>query len=211
MLFDLLSSGPIVALAFVAALALGISIHEFSHALAAYLQGDMTARDAGRLTLNPLAHLDPVGSIMLLLAGFGWGKPTPYNPYNLRFRRFGPLLVALAGPVSNAIGGALSLTSAALLLPVLGEDNVLIIFLSTLFFVNVMLMLFNLLPLPPLDGSQILFTLLPDRFHAFKVALARNGPWLLLGFIILDNVAGLHLFGSVYNFFLNLLDRFIGL
>ncbi|OGY91027.1 MAG: hypothetical protein A3B30_00365 [Candidatus Komeilibacteria bacterium RIFCSPLOWO2_01_FULL_52_15] len=211
MLFDLLSSGPIVALAFVAALALGISIHEFSHALAAYLQGDMTARDAGRLTLNPLAHLDPVGSIMLLLAGFGWGKPTPYNPYNLRFRRFGPLLVALAGPVSNAIGGALSLTAAALLLPVLGGDNVLIIFLSTLFFVNVMLMLFNLLPLPPLDGSQILFTLLPDRFHAFKVALARNGPWLLLGFIILDNVAGLHLFGSVYNFFLNLLDRFLGL
>src|SRR3989344_9626668 len=113
MLFQLLQTSLPLAIAMIAALVITITIHEFAHALAGYLQGDMTARDAGRLTLNPLSHLDPLGSIMLLFVGFGWGKPTPYNPYHLRFRRFGPLLVALAGPVSNAIGGAVSFTAAA--------------------------------------------------------------------------------------------------
>lgn len=209
MIFDLLQGGGAMLFSFIAALALAITIHEFAHALSAYLMGDTTARDAGRLTLNPLAHLDPLGTIMLLFAGFGWGKPTPYNPYQLKFRRYGPLFVALAGPFSNALGAVVSLVMMSFLFGMLGADNLLIVFLTTFFLVNVMLMIFNLIPIPPLDGSQIFFSLLPDEFDHVRVTLARNGPWLLLMTIIVDRFTGANIFGSIYLFFLRFLDRFI--
>lgn len=165
------------------------AVHEFSHGLAAWRLGDPTAKDAGRLTLNPIAHIDPIGSILMPVIGmfsgfmFAWAKPVPYNPYNLRDQKFGDLKVALAGPFSNlviAIGAAL-LSRA---IPLSNELKQALIFsdkaqvlnlthgsflaaaylmLSLVIFYNLILFVFNLIPIPPLDGSKIIYTLLPYR------------------------------------------------
>jgi Zn-dependent protease len=210
MLFDLLQTSVPLAIAMIGALVLTITIHEFAHALAGYLQGDMTARDAGRLTLNPLAHLDPMGSLMLLFVGFGWGKPTPYNPYQLKYPKWGPLLVALAGPLSNLIGAVISIGLLLLLTPYYPADNLLLVFLVYLFFTNVMLMLFNLLPIPPLDGSQILITALPDRFNGFKVFLLQKGPYILLTLILIENFTSIRIFSGLFDYFIGFISRLLG-
>ena len=202
MIFTLLAeAGLPIVLSFVLAIVVAISIHEFAHALAGYLMGDTTARDAGRLTLNPLSHLDPFGSLMLLLAGFGWGKPTPYNPYNLRYPKWGPALVALAGPAINLCGAIVSIAALVIVSRFLDPSNLLIVFLLFLFNVNLMLMVFNLIPIPPLDGSQLLFTILPARFNNLKITLMRNGPMILLGLILLDRFGGFNIFGGIFDFF----------
>lgn len=194
----------------IGALVLTITIHEFAHALAGYMQGDMTARDAGRLTLNPLAHLDPIGSLMLLFVGFGWGKPTPYNPYQLKYHKWGPLLVALAGPISNLIGAGLSIGLLLILSPYYSADNLLMVFLVYFFFTNVMLMLFNLLPIPPLDGSQILITVLPARFNRVKVFLLTNGPYILLTLILIENFTPIRIFSGLYDYFIGFISKLLG-
>lgn len=148
-------------------LILSVVVHEVSHGLAALSQGDRTAQYQGRLTMNPLKHIDPLGSVILplmfaLLPGslmFGWAKPVPYNPYNLRNGRKSEFLVAFAGPFSNlviAILGAIVLRSFGAVLP----EATLVIISSTIL-INIVLALFNLVPLPPLDGSKILVNLLP--------------------------------------------------
>ncbi|MCF6459715.1 site-2 protease family protein [Clostridium sp. Cult3] len=146
-------------------LLVAIIIHEFSHGYMAYLLGDNTAKESGRLTLNPFKHLDIVGFVFLLLFRFGWAKPVPINPYNFKKRKRDTILVSLAGPFSNfivaiIIGFVISsgiITNSILF-------NVLIIML----WYNIMLGVFNLLPFPPLDGSKILASLLPSKYeHAF--------------------------------------------
>jgi Zn-dependent protease len=150
-----------------AILIISIIVHEVSHGLAALWQGDHTAQYQGRLTLNPLKHIDPVGSIVVpllcaLLPGslmFGWAKPVPYNPYNLKNGRTSEFLVAFAGPFSNiliALLGALALRSFGMTLP---DSTVSILSMTIL--INLVLALFNLVPLPPLDGSKILSNILP--------------------------------------------------
>ena len=160
-------------------LLVGFPVHEFSHALAAYRLGDGTAKLFGRLTLNPIAHFDPMGGVLLVVTillsggawGFGWAKPTPVNPLNLEGGRRGDAIVALAGPLSNLVLA----TAAALPLrylvanPELGVQvpiivNVLYFFVT----VNLVLMIFNLLPIPPLDGSHVLFAAL-DRETEWRV------------------------------------------
>jgi Zn-dependent protease len=155
----------------IAILVVSVVVHEVSHGYMAYLLGDPTAKMAGRLTLNPIKHVDPVGSLLVpfvlsLLPGgiiFGWAKPVPYNPYNLKVGRYGPAYVALAGPLSNLflalIFGLIIRTGIAVSL--LGPTVTPI--LSIIVFINIMLALFNLIPVPPLDGSTILFSLLPYR------------------------------------------------
>ncbi len=162
-----------------AILIMSIVVHEVSHGLAALWQGDRTAEYEGRLTLNPIKHIDPVGSILVplfcaLLPGslmFGWAKPVPYNPYNLKNGRTSEFLVAFAGPLSNIlIAGicALVLRSFGTTLP-----DATIVILATTILINLVLALFNLVPLPPLDGSKVLANLLPldaseklNRFYA---------------------------------------------
>lgn len=140
------------------AILIGLTFHEYAHGWAAEKLGDRTARMAGRLTLNPLPHLDPVGFLLLILAGFGWAKPVPVNPYNLRGdKRTGMMLVSMAGPATN-IGLALI---AAALLSVVGADSILVPFVLAMILVNLILAFFNLLPIPPLDGSKILAGLFP--------------------------------------------------
>ncbi len=172
-------------------LLVGFPVHEFAHAASAYLLGDATAKHFGRLTLNPAAHFDPLGGLMLvlsvLLGGFviGWAKPTPVNPANLRDRRNGEVVVALAGPASNLAMAALGALVIRLLVglelavpPAIG--TILILFV----FYNVALMVFNLIPIPPLDGSTLLFRVLDPRMAwQLRPLLSQYGFLLILVFV----------------------------
>ncbi|MGB9803754.1 site-2 protease family protein [Desulfofundulus sp.] len=159
------------------AIVLGLTLHELAHGLVADRLGDPTARYQGRLTLNPLAHVDIIGLIMLLGVGFGWAKPVPINPYNFRGdMRRGIILVSLAGPLANillAIAGAVAMGLGAWKLPY-GRDIVL-----KIIDLNVILAVFNLLPIPPLDGSKILACLLPGR-QSWLYTLENYGTIILL-------------------------------
>lgn len=174
----------------IAILVFSIVIHEVSHGAVAYWLGDPTAKYAGRLTLNPIPHIDPVGSILLpLLMSFsgigiiGWAKPVPYNPYNLRDQRYGPGMVAAAGPASN-LAVAVFFGIFLRILPSMGFNNpVFFNFVILIIFINVLLAVFNLVPIPPLDGSKILFALLPDSAYRFKAMLEQYGFYLLIFFI----------------------------
>lgn len=160
----------------VPAILIGLAVHEFAHACVADRLGDRTARALGRLTLNPLVHIDILGLILLFIAGFGWAKPVPVNPYNFRGNiKQGMLLVSLAGPVSNFLLACL----AAVLLAVLGANPVLSTLLKTMIYINVVLAVFNLIPIPPLDGSKVLAGLLPGR-QEWMVYLEQYGVLLLL-------------------------------
>ena len=202
MLISLLFTQPQVFLVWVLCVLIAISVHEFAHAYAGYLEGDDTARVAGRLTFNPLAHIDWIGLILLILIGFGWGKPVPFNPFKLKHKRFGPALVAIAGPLSNLM--MVILVGVVLKLVIsftsINPENLLITFLVSLIQINLILMLFNLIPIPPLDGSKILYSFLPYKYLKIKVFLDAYGMWLLLGLIFI----GGDLLSILFNFFYNL-------
>jgi Zn-dependent protease len=177
-------------LSFLIAILLGLTIHEFSHAFVANYLGDPTAKYAGRLSLNPIRHLDPLGTVLLLIflftlgLGFGWGKPVPVNPYNLKHKH-GELLVSLAGPFSNFLLAILIAVLLALLPPALtaGWSQDFIKLFYTIILVNVMLGLFNLLPIPPLDGSKVLFDLLPAGQTEIRNTLEKYGFVILIAII----------------------------
>ncbi len=167
---------------------MSVVIHEVSHGYAAYLMGDPTAKNAGRLTLNPLAHLDFMGSLIVPLiayfsAGFmfGWAKPVPYNPYNLKNQKHGDAIVAVAGPASNLLV-ALIFGIAIRFDLLIGATNF-VMAVQMIVIINLILAVFNLLPVPPLDGSKILFSFLPYRYIEFKRSLERYSLFILL-FII---------------------------
>lgn len=167
-----------------------IVIHEVSHGAAANFLGDPTARYAGRLTLNPLKHLDPIGSIFLPLflvlirSPFliGWAKPVPINPYNFRDQKYGSAKSALAGPVAN-ITIALIFGLALRFFPVFTAISGISFMFSYIVYINLLLAVFNLLPIPPLDGSHILFAFLPQSLNNVKIFLSQFGLFVLL-FII---------------------------
>jgi len=159
MLIQILFENPVLFLIIATAIIFALAIHEFFHAWMAYYLGDNTAKDQGRLTINPLVHLDLFGTILLFIVGIGWGKPVPFNPYNLRNQKWGPALVALAGPASN-FGLAVTV---GLILRFVGIPNpYFVFFLSFFVWINLILGVFNLMPVPPLDGSHIFFTLFPS-------------------------------------------------
>lgn len=211
-LFSFLSE-PIVFLAWLVAMAISVTLHEFAHALSAYLQGDATAKYSGRLSLNPLKHLDLWGTLMLLLVGFGWGKPVPYNPYNLRNQKWGPSLVALAGPGANLFlilffGLILKILVVG---GVLDVGNMLYILIEMIIILNAVWFTFNLIPIPPLDGSKLLFAILPRRFDHWKIFLAVRGPLILIFLIILDRLLNLSLLESLFNLVIRAVAGMFGL
>lgn len=176
--------GLIVFILLAAALLLAIGLHEYAHALAADLQGDRLPRAMGRLTLNPIKHLDPLGTVLILVAGFGWGKPVEFRPEALSSRRFGAALVAVAGPSMNvflAIVGAV----AYRLISAVVEIDFLFDFLGAFVYINVVLAVFNLLPIPPLDGSRLLTIFLPPSRQNIIFFLDRYGFLILLVIIFL--------------------------
>lgn len=169
---------------------MSVVVHEVSHGYAALALGDPTAKYQGRLTLNPIHHLDPIGSFLIPLIGYwaggfivGWAKPVPFNPYNLRNQRWGEALVAIAGPLSNIslaviFGLVIRFASGSALA---GEA-----FLSLagyVVFINIILAIFNLIPIPPLDGSKILFALLPYRWQRVRESFERYGLVFVFIFI----------------------------
>src|SRR3990172_12479092 len=150
---------PQTIMLWVGALLVSITVHEFMHAWTANFLGDHTAKTNGRITLNPLAHLDPIGTLTLIFFRFGWGKPVPVNPNNFKNPKLGWALVSVAGPLSNLVLAALFTLPYKFLG---GGDSFLSNFLLVNIILNIRLMVFNLIPIPPLDGSRVLYALLPD-------------------------------------------------
>ena len=172
----------------IAILIMSIVIHEVAHGYAARYYGDLTAEYEGRLTLNPVKHIDPVGSVFVPLISylfggfvFGWAKPVPYNPYNLKPGRWPEAFVALAGPLSN-IGLAVVF---GLLLRLMENPSLSFVTITAgIVYINVLLAVFNLMPVPPLDGSKLLFALFPEKIYKLRSFFERYGLILVLFFIL---------------------------
>ena len=175
-------------LKFLPGVILGLTVHEFCHAWVAHLCGDSTSKEQGRVTLNPLKHIDPLGFIMLIIAGFGWAKPVQFNEQNLHNPRTDVIKIALAGPLSNAVIAMLlsviiGITSHSF--PVYRSSGMQIVteVFHYAIFINWGLFVFNLIPLPPLDGSHLLFSQL-KRFPSVYDILYKYGSFLLFGLVI---------------------------
>lgn len=181
-----LFTSPLIFLIWAAAIVIALTIHEYAHAKVADSLGDPTPRANGRVTLNPLAHLDPLGTLLIVVAGFGWGRPVAFDPYNLRNPRRDTALIALAGPASNLVLAlALSVTLNLFALP---------LFLDTLFAIlislNVSLAIFNLVPVFPLDGEKILKGFLPTELAVEYDHLMRQYGTLILILLLLPIAGG---------------------
>jgi len=192
----------------IAILVFSVVIHEISHGYAAYLLGDPTAKYAGRLTFNPVKHLDVWGSVvipfLLILSNagvvFGWAKPVPYNPYNLRNQKWGPAMVGIAGPASNML---LVIIAGLSMHYLNGSGSIWFDFFGIMARINILLLIFNMLPIPPLDGSKLLFTILPISEQT-KATLEQYGFVILLAFVFLFHHAISSLVNTGWLFFLEL-------
>ena len=197
-LLSLLFQEPLLFFVLVGALVFTLFVHEAAHAWVGALLGDSIATRMGRLTLNPLAHLDPMGFLMILIVGFGYAKPVPFNPYNLTHPRWGPAMIAAAGPFSNLLFGAVCALLYGLVLPVFGGDNLLVLALWFLGHINFSLMIFNLIPLPPLDGSKALLAALAGPQHdRTRFLIETQGPNMLLGLIMVDLLLNVGVFSWI--------------
>ena len=219
MILNLLQNNFEVGIILILTLIFSLSFHEFAHAYIAYKLGDDTAAYQGRLTLNPLAHLDPIGSLMLLLVGFGYAKPVPVNPINLNNPRVDMMKVAFAGPASNL----LLVFIACFIMRILGPSNLidftqyssnlnslgLILYLFAI--INMTLAIFNLIPLHPLDGGQIFGGYLDKINPQLSYRLRVDGPKILLGIIFIGFITGFSLIGFIITPFHQLVRFMIGL
>jgi Zn-dependent protease len=174
------------------AILVGLTVHELAHAWVAVALGDNTPREMGRLTFNPIKHIDPVGFLLLLIAGFGWAKPVLINPENLKRPVRDDLLISLAGPFSNFAFATVLALGLRFVLSFQTQGGLEAVYLTIVVFIwiNVGLGVFNLLPIPPLDGSHLISSLLHERNPKAAAAYRRYGSYALLGIIILDRVSG---------------------
>ena len=209
-ILTLLQTNPIIALAFIVGLVAGITIHEASHALVAYRLGDPTAKLAGRLTLNPASHLDLIGTLALLIVGIGWGKPTPFDPFNLRNIKRDSALISVAGAASNFIL-AIILSIPYLLFYFTGNlsltINSIYQVISIIIWLNLILGVFNLIPVHPLDGFKVLAGLLPRDWYYDFIQTERYGIFILL-FLLITGAIGKILFPIISSIFSILIPGF---
>ncbi len=196
------------------ALLISLSAHEFAHGYAAYKMGDNTARYEGRLTLNPMAHLDPVGTFCLLFFHFGWANPVPINPLYFKNKRRGIIIVSLAGPLANFCLAVISTVIYALIIK-FGPHNMGIVydFLLNIFnagiVLNIGLMIFNLIPIPPLDGSKILAELLPQKARFEYYRLERTLSLILVFALVFGLLKPI--LDPLYSIMIKLMNQIIGL
>lgn len=200
------------------AVVVGLSFHEWAHAFAALKMGDPTARNLGRLTVNPLAHIDPMGFLMMLLVGFGWAKPVPVNPRNYRNYRTGEIVVSLAGVTMNLIIAVISafvyglinkLTSGTI--DRSGSIGILLIVINYFIIVNLSLMVFNLIPIYPLDGYHVFEVLLIKRLGPKPFTfLRRYGRYILIGVLLLGRI-GFSFVGTAAGFLYQNLMKLVSL
>jgi Zn-dependent protease len=182
---------------------LALTFHEYAHAYVAFRYGDDTAQKSGRLTLNPLRHLDPLGTIMIFLVHFGWAKPVPVNPYNLGNPKKDMLWISAAGPLSNmllAFGSGIILRFLSALETAPDRHSITGIMIYMVFIslqINLALAIFNILPIAPLDGSKILYGLLPAGYAKSISVLERYGPFILIGLIIVGRMTGVSILGGL--------------
>jgi Zn-dependent protease len=182
---------------FIVALVVAVTVHEFSHAWMATMLGDPTARMQGRLSLNPLKHLDPVGTIMLFIARIGWGRPVPFNPHYLKNPKRDSALIALAGPLSNLIIVAIIAVPYRMLTQVTALDSASLKLFGTIISLNIVLMAFNLIPVPPLDGSKVLLSLLPSRLYPQIFRYRNYGYGLLVLLLLSPQLFGFSILGRI--------------
>lgn len=183
-LIELLFSNPLTFFIIFGIIVVSLSIHEFAHAWAADKLGDPTPRYQGRLTLNPLAHLDPLGTVLLVVLGFGWGKPVQIDPFNLKNPMRDSALIAAAGPLSNILLACLFAVTFPLIYAFIGSSQILVNIQTFLIFYNVMLAVFNLVPVYPLDGSKIVLALLPKRTAIeYDQIMSQYGLYILLALL----------------------------
>jgi Zn-dependent protease len=199
-MINLLFTSPLAFLVLVGGIILALAVHEMAHAFLAYRLGDNTAKNEGRLTLNPLAHLDLLGLAALIFFRFGWGKAVPVNPNNFRHPRLDNFFVALAGPITNLLLAFIFGTVARLT----ANMEIMAAIFSALTFINILLALFNLLPIPPLDGSKVLGLFMR---HESYMELERFGPFILIAFLFFASTTSLPLYQS----FINIVERLTSL
>lgn len=205
-----LMADPGLGIFMILGLVIGITIHEFSHAFVAYRLGDPTAKLEGRLTLNPMAHLDPIGTLTLVFLGFGWGKPTPFDPFNLRNIKRDSALISVAGAVTNlALAVVLSIPYliayyTQTLNPTIG---LIYFYLSPVIFFNVVLGIFNLIPIAPLDGFKVLGGLLPQQWYEDWMHTEKYGLIILL-LLIVTGILGQILYPITSTVFSTLIPGF---
>lgn len=199
-ILDSLQINPLQALYFLISIVIALTVHEFAHAAVAARQGDPTARHEGRVSLNPLRHLDPAGSFLFLFAGIGWGKPVPVNPYQLKDGKLGDFYVSIAGIVSNlvlAFCAALPFMIIRLFGGEIDIQNGFLQFMAMLFYVNCLLAAFNIIPIPPLDGSKAIGILVPRKWEPAYQRYLQVGPVLLIGIFMLSIVFQVNLLAPI--------------
>jgi Zn-dependent protease len=208
-LISILFSDPLVFFIIIIMLVIALSVHEFSHALAADYLGDPTPRLAGRLTLNPLAHLDPIGSLLILFVGIGWGKPVPFDPFNLKSPKRDAAVISFAGPLSNLIMALLGSIILRMVLnfPLLTVGNTISFILIRFVLLNVVLAVFNLIPVSPLDGFKVIAGLLPKKYYHDWMDLERYGIFFLIFLIFpfFGNAPITVIMSPILNLILNIL------
>lgn len=196
---------PAVQVILIPVIIFALSFHEFSHGWMANRFGDPTAYNAGRLTLNPMAHLDIFGSLALYFMGFGWAKPVPVNPRNLLNPKREMMWIALAGPVSNLIVAFASgiLLSILFNTGIISVESAILMVLVMSLQINLVLAIFNFLPIPPLDGSRILEGVIPHKYSQQLMQFQRYGPQVLMGLILLSMFTRFNIFAIVISPIMN--------
>lgn len=201
---------PFLTPSYIISILIALSIHEWAHAWSAYKLGDPTAKYEGRMTINPLSHLDPLGTLMFIFVGFGWGKPVPVNPRYFKNEKRDTAIVAAAGPASNLVLSIVAFIGLAILSSNMPDQAAELIYgttqnsvigfvlevLQASLFLNLALMAFNLLPIAPLDGSKILRMFIPYQHEDLYNEFMMRGPFVLLGILLLENFTNISILSS---------------